>query len=622
MADDLNDQDIARILASLEEAQRPRPWPSAMQLSGVMDELRLWLDDDRQWTSASARNWQSLLQELERAIAQQPDRILQLAGDPLQLRAEVAAFSTAQKDTKNRAELAQRKKLERFLNAIRRHLQSVSAVETAWDCLLEATTDERDAAERFLAYARWAGHDAEELRKAVDRDLSAHTSTGPERSLIERLDKVRDRLRNTAASGDVVVWLLVKYARVAEPPVLAVGPNVTLYDADWLAAGIRDHGDGLPAELAQDAGALRVSSLARVREREGHDVPDALIRVVVDGVIRVDAVTVARNTAATIGAFGALYGGAEPSLWQVGPSFVTFYEGRVGPATFKAAEVGSPTIVETLGVNRDQTARVLGDGAERFGGHLPVRGGQMARVAQILRWLRDARTSLPPARLVLCSRAIEAVSAWAGFATPDRFVALYLAESWAWSRVRMALDGLAIELIFGEDLLRNPDGALDNNLRNELMSDPELRLERTSHDGYRYDHAALVRRLSGLRDLLPVDSDAAAELERVAHRFASPSATLAWYERLYRQGMANESRRTRTRNAVMHGGPLSDETIETAVPFAEYMASEAVDAALEAHLRGMDVADFVVERGARFSTYRQRLKSNVSPADVLFPEEI
>lgn len=620
MPGELTDQDVERICRALDDAQHARPWPSAMQLSTVLDELRLWLDDDRQWESASPRNWQSLLQELERAVEepQQPDRLLQLVGEPAQVRAELSALSSAQKDAKHRSELTQRKKLERFIAVVREGLQSARAVEVAWDCLIEETRDPRFAAERFLAYARWAGHDAERLRKAIDRDLVWWDHEGPAPSNGERLERVRDRLRAASARGDVVVWLLIRYARVGDPPVLPVGPNVTLYDGDWLAAAIGDGDDGLPIELRSNAaGASYVERLTRDHGDEGDAVSNACVRVVIDDVIRADAVTIARNTASTIGAFGVLYGGAVPSLWRVDPSFVTFYGDRLGPTTFRQSEVGTPTYIELFGSDRDQTAFVLGESEERFGDHLPIRDGQMMRVAQTLRWLRDARVSQPPARLVLCARAIEVVSAWAGFAAPDRFVAHHLARSWAWTQVLRALDPLAISLIFGDKLIQ-ADDALAHDLVHQLLADPEFKFERTDHEGYRYDPGALARKLDWLRDNLPAGSGAAKELRRVAHHFASPKATLAWYDALYRQAMDNESRRVRTRNAIMHGGPLSDETIEMVVPFAEYMASEAVDVALEAHLASTDVADFVIERGARFDTFRQQLKSGVPPADVLF----
>jgi hypothetical protein len=620
MPDELNEQDVERILDALDDAQHPRPWPGAMQLPAVLDELRLWLDDDRQWLSASPKNWQSLLQELERAVASQPEPLLRLVGDPAHLRAEVAAFSTAQKDPKHRSELTQRKRLERFLADVRERLQSSRAVEVAWDCLLETKADARDAAERFLAFARWAGHDAKRLREAIDRDLAWWGRTSPAPPIAERFERVHGRLRAAAASGDVVVWLLLKYGRVGEPSALPVGPNVMLYDADWLADAIKDRVASLPDELKSDLGADRVETLALDAERTELGVPDAVIRVFVADVLRADAVTVARHTAATIGAFGTLYGGAKPSLWQVDPSFVTFHDRQAGPTSYRASDVGSPSITETVGISHDQTANALDREGDRLGRHLPVRGGQMARVAQILRWLRDARVSPPPARLALCARAIEVVSAWAGFATPDRFVAQHLARSWAWSRVRSALDDVAVQIIFGEELAHAPIDAPEKKLWHQLMADPQLGLSQTDHGGYRYDHAEMVRRLDWLGEMLPAGSAASKHLQRVAHRFASPSATLAWYDALYRQAMDNESRRTRTRNAIMHGGPLADETIETVVPFAVYMASEAVDVALEAHLRDADVADFVVERGARFDAYRQRLKSKELPADVLFVE--
>jgi hypothetical protein len=127
-----------------------------------------------------------------------------------------------------------------------------------------------------------------------------------------------------------------------------------------------------------------------------------------------------------------------------------------------------------------------------------------------------------------------------------------------------------------------------------------------------------IRHLVWLENQLPSGSEAAKRLERVAPHLRSGDAAYNWYVTLHEQACHNDSRRARTRNAIMHGGPLADRTVEAVVPFAEYMASEAVDLAMEAQLAGVDLVELIIERADGFQRLRRELKAGRPPGDVLF----
>jgi len=104
--------------------------------------------------------------------------------------------------------------------------------------------------------------------------------------------------------------------------------------------------------------------------------------------------------------------GADPSLWRVDNSFVTFRDGTRSASTFAASVVDAASFTERSAVSRDPTAGLLRHNAQRLGKHLPTAPGRMDEIAELMLWIRDARSSPPASRLVLCDRAIETVSGW------------------------------------------------------------------------------------------------------------------------------------------------------------------------------------------------------------------
>ena len=59
--------------------------------------------------------------------------------------------------------------------------------------------------------------------------------------------------------------------------------------------------------------------------------------------------------------------------------------------------------------------------------------------------------------------------------------------------------------------------------------------------------------------------------------------------RVCREALRMEARRLRTRNALVHGGPLAPATVEAVAAFAEHLAGEALAACIEGRLLGNDL---------------------------------
>lgn len=376
-----------------------------------------------------------------------------------------------------------------------------------------------------------------------------------------------------------------------------------------------DSGDrSLVPEAGIEDGSLR--SLCTVGSAHSDEVPVAVVRVEIADVAAAEAVQLARRTAATLGALGTFYG-ASSTLWTVEGSFVSFREGHRSAATFQAAVNERVSLGESQAMKCDPTAPVLDHERERLGRLLPVRGGRMLDLAELLLWLQDARAAPDAARLVLCDRAIESVSGWVGAATPRRFVEDHLIPSWALGRVHQAARSIAFDIVYNVDREHYFEHLPEHREWRGLMDDERLDLRNAAEGHAAAGLAGMLEHIDLLNEGVPAGHRARRALDRLLIDAASPKAAVAWLDRLVERGRINESRRSRTRNALMHGGPLSAATVSTVLPFAQYMADESLGRALEALLADRDVAAVFLERSREVARVRRCLKAAVPVHEAL-----
>lgn len=584
-----------------------------MPVPEVVAELDGWLGDDRQWYSASSRNWKSLIGDLQDALFAYPDSVLDSIGDPVSLRAEVRACLGAQGDQAIRAEAGLRRRLTVLCEDVAAGLRSSGALEAAWADLGHRSGDPelaRAAASRLLDLATWVGHGRDRLAQGLVLSLRGDEGQSAER----RLEQAAEHLSPGRLRRDLVVWRRLVFARVDDPPVIELGPDVCIYGNRYLRDLLASPADGDAPPEAIDGGA----ELRRFCENRHDETPMAMLRVQLRGATLDEAIRQAQLTASTLGAFGALHGTA-PSLWQVDPSYLTFEDGALGYSLYTAPLVEGPTLTERIGIEHDRTAAILAHYRDHLASHLPIRDGAVAQTAELLRWLRDSRARASPSRLVLCDRTIERVSAWAGIASPRRFVDQHLVPSWAYARMRTAISNVAVSILYSDERLFHPPGSPGHSSWEEIASHPDLELEKPD-GGYRFNAKGLVRHTDWLMDRLPDESTAYQRLSSIARELTSAEHAARWFAQLCDDGRVFEGRRSRARNAVMHGGPLADSTVEAVLPFAEYMASEAVDGALAANLAGEDVVDYFIQRARRLAEMQRKLREGVPPYTALFWE--
>jgi hypothetical protein len=241
----------------------------------------------------------------------------------------------------------------------------------------------------------------------------------------------------------------------------------------------------------------------------------------------------------------------------------------------------------------------------------------MLEVSELMVWLRDARSSPSPARLVLCDRAIETVSGWAGVATPRRFVDAYLIPSWAHVRLLNAIAAIAIDVVYNDERRNYFEDRPEHQAWAEVVNDSALGLRDAAESRRPAALAQMLARLSWLSKRIPEGHPARRRTDLVQRYVRMSRSTLAWFDRLAAQGRVNESRRSRTRNALMHGGPLASAMVEVVLPFALYMADESLGRALEAELAGESVDAVFLRRSRELEHMRRRLTDGVPAAEAL-----
>jgi hypothetical protein len=110
-------------------------------------------------------------------------------------------------------------------------------------------------------------------------------------------------------------------------------------------------------------------------------------------------------------------------------------------------------------------------------------------------------------------------------------------------------------------------------------------------------------------------------LSKLAERTATGKATADWWNQLCEKALRMETRRLRTRNALVHGGPVAPATVEAVAAFAEHLAGEALAACVEGRLLGKDLIDYFLDRDHRIADIRARLKQGAKQSDALFWQE-
>jgi hypothetical protein len=603
------------IAATIEQAlasarSRPDVAGSLTVMSSVL-ELRAWLADDHQLVDARAQHWRSLLDDVVQAITDGGPRLRTwLIPDDDDLRVQLV---DARKDL-----TAQRGSLDRALLrrvssiADRLHARTIApeARLAAFDDIVDAATGDDLTAAR--GHARTLAHLGAGVGwPAADFAARLGRAFVPDATPAENLARARDVVGMSRPLSMHVVWLHLHLARVPTGDPVAIGVRVRLFDAERFLADLRDQ----PTQLATFApeALSEPNYLDRVvRDVPSTESPAAVLRVEVPHSSLGEALSRARQTAHALSALGVVYG-SDPGLWVVDPSYVVFAEGRYASAQFSADAALRLPKFPALALQRDHTAATLVDLGPMLGDHLPVGDSDLRETVQLAEWLQAAQLTTPPPRLLLCDRVIEQVRGWAGVGDLARFVDDHLGPRWAIERIHNTVAQAAWD-VAEEIFQRSECEALRMMLGVTGDAFPEsvnvLRLLENLDEV-----RATIGDLDHLDDLLlPV------RLRDLHEHTRTPAARRSWHEALIETSQRAERRRRRTRNALVHGGPLVDATVDAVVKFAEQLAFTALGECLTARLTGTDLIDHFLAVRARNAHFATALKEGKTVGEALFPE--
>ncbi len=628
----LDEGQVDRIYLALTEAKSAPPFRAAAEIGVLVDELVEWLEDDRQWVSANGWQWVSLFDDLRKAR----ETLGSDLGNHLSAGSswdELEISRTAlKKQRKWGPDPAIRRRLERAVENLAARLSEPAALTAAWaDLVASATFESAVARARSLfLLAERQGHDPGALTLRLreilaDNLITIRVARGESRGAAEpreragltppeRVELAGSVLPESPRRGETVVWL--KYALAAiGPDLLRVGDAVSFYRQDYLREALEpDPSPELPPELQEGTEFGAVGSLVREREVE-RDVPHVIVRVALGDVFVAESLRLAEETAELIVSLATLHG-ADPSIWVLTKDHVKFVDGRESGSSMHAPDVVGVSLDQRSAIAADPMPEVFETWATELEPRLPICDPGLRRAARLALWLRRARQSWEPGRLVLCDRVFEQVAGWAGVIDRRTFIHEYLRLAWAFGRVRMELRNSWAQV--AERRL-----AFDHPVTEEdwetIRAAPEIEYE-SLEPGWRVNLRGVLLRLDFILARVEPASPLHERLSVLHRRMQSGAATAHWIGQLLGDFDALEGRARRLRNSLVHGGPLSDESARSVMAFVDWLAAEALYTSIKGFLDDGDLIGRFLDRRTNYETRLVALHDDQPPADVLFWE--
>lgn len=644
---------FGRVIEALEQAhRRPPRFSAAAEVPVVLSELEEWLADERQWVSGYSGQWRSLIDDLITARSAVGERFgTYLRSDARAgVWAELARVRRALKERRQGGpDPVLRRRLKKSAEQLRLAIVEADALLAAWEDLLLVSSDEAAlarahtllilAAEQSLDPKSIASQLAEVLRDSGYRiailrgESSNRFESLAERagaSIGERLELCRSLLATPAASGEAVVWLRYLLAPLDLGTMIEISERVRIYAQGSLReAWIADQQEQLPPELRNGNRPRNLAMMARIpdpdedEEDEAYEDPDegrppyALIRIDLGRVRFSEALALARETAELLVSLAVLHG-ADPSIWLLTGDYVTFRDGRGVGGTFTAPPVFKPTLEQDSAMGSDRLPFILSQWSEQLAPHLPLTRPDLRRAAQLAYWMRRAQETWEPGRLVLYDRIFEQVAGWAGFTDLARFVEDCLQPSWPLGRIRNEITNCWAAV---HDAGSSPLRAISEPAWSEIMAAPEIEYVPRDDGGWEVNLKGVLLRLDFILERLDSESALHERVDRLRQRTSSANATLIWLDELDGHFAALRARTRRLRNALVHGGPVSEQAAASVLPFAEWLATDALHTALDGLLANKrDLIDHFLSRRANQLGAREGLVAGKSPTEVLFWE--
>lgn len=318
-------------------------------------------------------------------------------------------------------------------------------------------------------------------------------------------------------------------------PVIQIGEHVTVFSGEWLGSVlVAGESRKLPEEVRGDTRHLETLVGAGAGGEDGavsnaSELPEAVVRVDVGDVLRSQARDLAAETSELLVSLASLHG-APPSIWQLTGDCVSFVDGRPAGASFGTPRFFAASSEQELEMAEDNTASTLAEMASRLGSNLPMTRPQGRRAAQLLVWLRRARQTWEPGRLVLCDRVFEQVAGWAGIADRARFIRDDLRLAWALRQVRGEIAGSWTALVNANSAL-STEHAIAGEAWRRVTADPDIGFKQLER-GWHVNLKGVLLRLDWLLQTIESNSTVHERLSQLRDRAATGRATAQWVDEL------------------------------------------------------------------------------------------
>ncbi|MEW2139682.1 hypothetical protein AB0892_24395 [Streptomyces sp. NPDC005409] len=482
-------------------------------------------------------------------------------------------------------------------------LDADEGVRVSWDDLVAVAYDRalegreyRPIADLLFDQLRRRGLSAEWIFRglvsvmAFGRDPDGPPIGQSDMPLEERIASARTHVGTRAVAEPIVVWLGYQGRAFLH---LTAG-RVSFMDAHWAVPNAKPEGQDFEHktelwELVQHGGLFKVAELVG----EESDV-DFLVRVDLGTTVAADAVDRAVRTVDTIldvSIHNA--GGIRPHLAQWG----LLRSGRAGSQNFMVSrrEGGFPS--DHYGA--DITAKAIEEHGPRIASALAradlpryLSAAIEVQVTADYPFSRDMAMRKPSEAdirsvIPLADRVVQHVAAYAKLAPSDLFG--LLGDRWPHARWLTDVQRAVDMCLLG--------GGGQNDLVGELTR--ELFASSPSRPWLLF----VADRSSDLLSLCRIESERA-WIRRMFSSVSDHAAYSALVESYAAEGAVLEARRSRVRNALVHGNPVSFAIVESVRDYAAFLSGSALNLGLDSYIEGRAPAAVVTQRTGELTAIR------------------
>jgi hypothetical protein len=612
-----------RLRGAISRWQRPTSGRAELEPYVALTELESWLSDSAQTRRGNRDDWMSLLDDVVAAWSAVGPTVHNGLPRLLDLVSEVTGVCGPEATwPRHGIAESERAMLESKVAALRAGLYQpqllVAALQDAIDAVRrwphatppDSAVDDLEWQLAFLAaLGDLQGHDWAVLGGRLSEALDIERTGDAER----RLAVARRSLATPPDTGHSIVWMAFNHAWAWG--LRGLEPTVRFFDADWLLQNLEhweesDHRhEGIPAEIVEH----RREAL-RAFHRVNPEMPVALARVDLDQGLTAGARDRARDTLRLLRDHASFEQGG--SNWRLSDVCLHLVDGRV--VYTASGVIGDPDAHHQLTrydvTHNDPTLSTLNRDADLLRPKLPLTDPEAREALEMTSWLSDARLNPSPARLVLAQRILEQVAKWAR-RRPLQLVTEDLLWPWVWRQIEERLSRVGRVAV-----LRMPghDGTTASVSDRERFLD--LSRQILTHGSGGWPHAepyAVLNRLGDLVEAHGSGGETLTHLQDLRRRLSCGRATLAWMDDLASVFARRRARAKRTRNVVVHGGPLTEPVARSIVGFQDMLASQALRWALEARLADQEVGVYIDARTHDYQAARERLGLDAAVSEAL-----